>query len=99
MNRAYYAAFSEASAYAQRWGFRQSPGGGSHQKMWNHVRSSVPDRDAHRQAERDALVATAHRLKERRQKADYRLNSRLAQDEDETAIREAERIIATLDRL
>jgi hypothetical protein len=99
ISSAYYAAFSEAAAYAARHGFHFAPAVASHVRLWRFVRAGIADGDRQRQAERDAIADTGFRLKERRQKADYRLGSRLQRNEDATSIREAERIIHALDRI
>jgi hypothetical protein len=97
INRAYYAAFTELTAYIQRHGFTYSPGGGSHVKAWNFLRSGVRDSDSHRQAIRRAAADTGALLKARRQKADYHLSSKIGRAEPAQAIREAERIVRALD--
>jgi hypothetical protein len=57
------------------------------------------DGDVQREARRRAIADTGFRLKERRQKADYQLDSRLTREEAKTALEESKRIVKELDRL
>jgi hypothetical protein len=59
----------------------------------------MSDGDVGREARRRAIADTGFRLKERRQKADYQLDSRLGREEAKIALEESRRIVEELDRL
>jgi uncharacterized protein (UPF0332 family) len=98
IGRAYYAAFNEVSAYVTRRGYTPS-GGDSHDRIWNHLKNHVPDTDPDRAAPRRAVADLGFQLKDRRQKADYRLQQTVSDRERRVGIDEAQRIIDTLDDL
>lgn len=98
INRAYYAAFGEASDYALRVGYSHSSGAGSHAKVWNHIGAHT-DGDATRDATRRAVASQGLFLKERRQKADYRRAARIGRTDHDDALKESKRIIQAIDSL
>lgn len=98
VNRAYYAAFGEASDYAHRIGYSHAGGPGSHNRVWKWI-GAYSDGNATRDAGRRAAASQGMFLKARRQKADYRLAARLGRGEATAALKESERIIRTLDSL
>jgi hypothetical protein len=98
VNRAYYAAFGEASDYATRVGYSSSAGAGSHSKVWNYI-GAHSDGDAVRDATRRAVASQGLFLKARRHKADYQRTSRMGRTDHDDALKESARIIQTLDSL
>ena len=96
VSRAYYAAFGEASDYAVRVGYRRTTGAGPHSKVWNYI-ASHSDGNATRDAARRTLAGQGLFLKERRRKADYERTSHLGRNDHVDAVKEARRIIQTLD--
>jgi uncharacterized protein (UPF0332 family) len=99
VSRAYYAAFSELSDYLRVRHHTPGPRRSPHDAAWQALRSGFVDGDVARQARRRAVADAGFRLKARRQKADYRLDARLARDEATDAVHEATRIIRELDAL
>jgi hypothetical protein len=99
VSRAYYAAFSELLEYLSARSLPPPRGRSPHDAAWHHLRSGIVDGDPDRAARRRAVADTGFLLKERRQKADYRLASRLARGEASGTVDAAERIIQELDRL
>jgi uncharacterized protein (UPF0332 family) len=99
VSRAYYAAFGEVSDYLKVRYYAPPPKKSQHDAAWNHLQSGIQDSDPRRQAQRALVADIGFRLKARRQKADYRLNSRLANDEANLAVTEAKKVIAELDSL
>jgi hypothetical protein len=77
INRAYYAAFGEASTYARSNGYARG-GGSPHTSMWDFI-ERVPDADTRRRAKRAAVRGHGRWLQEEREKADYRLESASAE--------------------
>jgi hypothetical protein len=98
INRAYYAAFGEASSYATRNGYTGGGGGSPHKSVWDFI-ERVADHDRRRRAKRAAIRAHARWMQEEREKADYRLAAGIGRDVPDEAIRYAKRIIDTLDEL
>lgn len=99
VNRSYYAAFGEASDYVAARGFSRKRGAGSHNQVWNYVDTGIVDGNAHRAAQRRAIAAQGQLLKVRRHKADYQRGSKLGASEAPDALREARRIIDSLEAL
>ena len=99
INRAYYAAYSEAGAYLRQRNWTPPANASPHDATWNRLRTGVQDADPVRRARRAAVADIGFLLKARRQKADYRLTSVLARDEAASAVKEAQRIIQELDQL
>jgi hypothetical protein len=99
VNRAYYAAYGEVSDYVGQRGYPGPQNSSPHRATWHYLRDGIADPDLRRRAERRAIADLGIRLRDRRQKADYRLNARLARGEPAVSVDEADRIIATLDRL
>jgi uncharacterized protein (UPF0332 family) len=99
VNRAYYAAFGEASEYLRVRHYSPNPKRSQHDAAWNHLQNGIVDGDAQRRAQRRAVADVGFRLKARRHKADYQLASRLADREASVAIKEAKRIINELQAL
>lgn len=98
INRAYYAAFGEASAYATRNGYSRGRGGPPHRRVWDFI-AQMHDGDARRRARRLAIASHGQALQEWREKADYRLDATIGRDEPAESRRYAKRIIAELDEL
>jgi hypothetical protein len=98
VNRAYYAAFGEASDYAVRVGYAYSGGAGSHSKVWNYI-GAHSDGNAARDAARKAVASQGLFLKARRHKADYQRASRMGRTDHDDALKESVRIIQALDAL
>jgi hypothetical protein len=99
VNRAYYAAYSEVFEYISARNYHPRPGGGSHQRAWNHLKSRIPDTDLNRRATRRLVASQGEDLKERRVTADYRLRGSLRRGDPQESIAIAEKMIAELDRL
>ncbi|MGN6202296.1 MAG: hypothetical protein ACTHNY_07820 [Solirubrobacterales bacterium] len=99
VSRAYYAAFSELSHYLSRQSYSRGKSSSPHDHAWNHLKNGISDHDVAREARRRAVADTGFRLKKRRQKADYQLDARLANDEAADALKEARRIVKELDAL
>jgi hypothetical protein len=99
VNRAYYAAYGEVSDYVDQRGYPGAQNSSPHRATWQYLRDGIEDADFRRRAERRAIADLGIRLRDRRQKADYRLNARLARGEPAISVGEAERIISVLDRL
>jgi hypothetical protein len=98
INRAYYAAFGEASEYAGRRGYTRAGGGPPHRRVWEFV-AQIEDGDRRRRARRLAVSSHGQILQELREKADYRLGTTIGRDEPAEARRYAKRIIEELDQL
>jgi hypothetical protein len=98
VNRAYYASFGEATDYAARVGYVPVPGAGSHDKVWRHI-GAYSDGNTTRDAARKAGAGQGLFLKDRRRKADYERGSRLAASDATDAVKEAARIVQTIDGL
>jgi uncharacterized protein (UPF0332 family) len=98
VNRAYYAAFSEADAYVRRHGYTRT-GSAAHDRVWNYLRHHVPDSDTQRAAARRAAADQGFQLKGRRQKSDYALHQTVSSRERRAAIADSEAIIKALDGL
>jgi hypothetical protein len=99
VNRAYYAAFLEALDYIHPRGFLRSPGRGSHNRVWNFLRSGIGDPDRRRRELRRTIADTGIDLKRRRQEADYRPHAKMPRGGGKEAVAEANRIIKELDAL
>jgi hypothetical protein len=99
MSRAYYAAFNELSEHLRAWSVVPPGGRSPHDAAWNVLRYGIADGDVRRQAARDAVADIGLRLKDQRQKADYRLTQVIGRNDAKQAVDTAERIIAELDRL
>jgi hypothetical protein len=99
VSRAYYAAYTEVTEYVSQRGLTSSPSAYSHDRTWNHLKNGIPDKDSWRRVERRSIADQGFLLKNRRQKADYRPNSKLARGEGKQAVAEAEDIIRRLDAL
>jgi hypothetical protein len=101
VNRAYYAAFSEASEYVKSRGYRYQRGSrGSHQQVWDYLKSGVPHGGDYRLQSRRRLVASqGEDLLGRRVIADYELSGGLGQLDPDFSIRTAGQMINSLDRI
>ena len=99
VNRAYYAAFSEAADYVVNRGYVRKRGGASHQQLWEYLKSGIRDTDAARQGRRSAVAAHGLELLRRRTLADYNLVGRLPHDDPKYSMDLADRVVTELDRL
>lgn len=72
VNRAYYAAFGEARALAERNGFVPRRGRGSHQQVWDFLANSFPAHHGHQRAAARRIANDGIALKAMRVAADYR---------------------------
>ena len=79
--------------------YSRGSGRSPHDHAWNHLKHRMNDGDIGREARRRAIADTGFRLKERRQKADYQLDSHLGREEAQVALEESKRIVKELDRL
>ena len=98
INRAYYAAFAEASTYATRNRYHGPGSRSPHRGVWAFI-ARIPDSDRRRRAMRAAIRGHARWLQEEREKADYRLNKNIGRETPTEAMRVAKRIVDTLDEL
>lgn len=89
MSRAYYYVYHLAVERAIRNGFATRPGEGSHTQLWRNYSDSPEPRCRH-------LAEIAKRLKEKRERADYRKNYPRIHEEVPGMLTDAENFAARL---
>lgn len=97
VSRAYYAAFGELNEYLRARNKLPVGKKNSHDAAWNQLKSGIADTDLSRRAQRSATADLGFDLKRCRQKADYRLGSKMAPHDAKQALEKAERIVRELD--